>query len=117
MCWFVRLSHFLKQISRSFVHAKIQQRGNKETAAASVPQVQTTFCGVFLGAAFLIEQDGSDKDHHLHHNGNEGLQRCGERDDLQAAEAKECKGGKIMYFKHSFICNNIKVSFKTNIVK
>lgn len=60
--------------------------------ATLVLHVQTTFCRVFLGTAFLIDQDGSDKDHHLHHNGNEGLQRCIERDDLQAAEEKEWRG-------------------------
>lgn len=62
-----------------------------KTAAALVLHVLTTFCGFLLGAAFLIQQDGSNEDHHLNHNGNEGLQRLIERDDLQAAGTERWK--------------------------
>lgn len=45
-----------------------------------------TCWGVFLGATFLVEQDGSDQDYHLNHDGDEGLQGLMESDDLQVRE-------------------------------
>lgn len=51
----------------------------------------TTCCGVFLGPTFLVEQNGGDQDHHLHHNGYEGLQRLVESDDLRATAVQQCR--------------------------
>lgn len=82
-------------------------RQSPATLKQQPPHAQTTFCGVFLGAASLVKQDGSDEDHHLHHNGKEGLQGCVERDDLRAAGAEECS-----VFQTFITCANIKVRSK-----
>lgn len=99
------------------VHAKIQHSSKAETAAASVLHILTTFRGFLLGAALLVEQDGGDEDHHLHHDGDEGLQRLVERDDLEAAGTEGCKEGRGKHWSSNVIhLHYHKSDSKHNIV-